>query len=296
MPRERRRFTQRRIQFFFGAILACILYSELGFDDENKPSVGRGAPVVLAAEVQDADPFEKLIRVDPLQALIIAHERYASKIADYECLFTKQEMLASGMSAEQDIAIKFRSEPFSVVMTWERNPGLARRVIYVKDKWIDDDETDPRARQQFLAQPGKLAALIVKSVKQPVNGVGAKRAARRSVDEFGFQRALELLVKYCKTAKSRNELKLEFRGESVFDGRSVWVVTRQLPYDGDEDPYPDRTADIYIDKTYRIPIAVYCYSNEDRKPEHLLGKYEYRNIRFDVGLKDSDFEPATYGM
>ncbi len=52
----------------------------------------------------------------------------------------------------------------------------------------------------------------------------------------------------------------------------------------------------FIDKEYRVPVAVYCYSDDARKPDKLLGKYEYRDIRFNVGLTDAVFDPDTYGM
>ena len=45
-----------------------------------------------------------------------------------------------------------------------------------------------------------------------------------------------------------------------------------------------------------MPAAVYCYSADDMTPAHLLGKYEYTDVRMDVGLGDVDFEPVTYGM
>ena len=41
-------------------------------------------------------------------------------------------------------------------------------------------------------------------------------------------RALDLLIKYCTMAKSDGILKLDFCGESRFDGRPVWVLQRHL--------------------------------------------------------------------
>lgn len=294
MPRDRERRTRRRVQVLFGIVLACILYSE--FNKEYVPDVRYGAPVVLAAERVEADPFERLVRTDPLSALIEARERLIRESRDYVCTFVKQEMVGSRIRAEQELDIKFRPEPFSVVMKWVRNPGLAQRAIYVKGKWIDEDATDPELREQAVCQPVKLLSIFTKSLKQPIHGTMAKRAARRSIDEFGFKRALDLLIQYCETAQSRGELSLEFLGETHFDGRPVWLVRRHLPYTGEGGMYPDRTADVFIDQEHYIPIAVYCYSDESREPENLLGKYEYRNVRFDVGLTEKDFDPATYGM
>ena len=297
MPRVRKRMTQRRIQILFGLLLVGILYAEFAFDSNYEPIVYQGTPVLLAAERVDADSFEHFVRNDPLSALLKARERLVRESRDYACTFVKQERLPTGMCAEQEVEVKFRPEPYSVMMNWIRNAGLTQRAIYVKGKWVDEDASDPDLREMVVCQPTKMTALIVGNrVTQPIHGFFAKRTSRRYIDEFGFKRALDLLIKYCELAKSRNELSLVFKGESHFDGRPVWVIRRHLPYKSEGGRYPDRVADVYIDKEHQVPVAVYCYSDDDREPRNLLGKYEYRNIRFDAGLTERDFDPDTYGM
>ncbi len=296
MPREPRQITRRKLQFFFGLVLAGILYAQFQLNEDAEVILTQRAPRVLAAETSNVDPFEKMIRRDPLSALKEARDRHLRSVKDYECVMVKQELLPSGMSEEQEIKVKFRHAPYSVYMDWIRNPGLAARVLYVKGKWTDPKAKNPAERELAVAQPGKIAQLFVKSLKQPVRGSLAKDASRRYLDEFGFSTTLDLLIKYCDVARAKGELGLELVGDSHFDGRPVWVVRRSLPYTDEDGFYPDRTAEIYIDKEYRVPVAVYCFSDAAKDPKNLLGKYEYRNIRFGVGLTDKDFEPKTYGM
>ncbi|HVP12479.1 MAG TPA: DUF1571 domain-containing protein [Phycisphaerae bacterium] len=295
MPRNDRTSTHRRIQLVFALVLACVFYLEFT-QEHHTPILSIGSPYVVAAERPPADPFEKLIRENPLAALIQARERHVQSVRDYRCTLVKQELLASGMSAEQELDVMHRLEPYSVVITYTRNASLVNRVVYVKGRWTDPDADNPDERELAVAQPGAVAQLLIKSLKTPIHGPMSKEATRRAVDEFGFKRTLDLLIKYCEMARARGELRLEFCGETHFDGRPVWVVRRNLPYTGEGGIYPDRTAEMYIDKEYRVPIAVYCYSDDERKPLNLLGKYEYRDIRFDVGFSESDFDPATYGM
>ncbi len=296
MPLVQKRFTQRRIQVFFGILLSGILYAEFEFNADYEPILRQGTPVVFASERIPADPFERLVRNDPLEALSEALRQLDRDSRDYVCTFVKQERLGDKMSPEQEVEVKFRPKPYSVMMHWIRNPGMARRVIYVKGKWVDHKATDPKMRELSVCQPMGVASLLVgKSVKQPINGFFANRSSRRSIDEFGFKRALDLLVEFSKIAKSRGELKIEYKGVTRFGGRPVWLIRRILPYT-DANRYPDRTTDILIDQEYHVPVAIYCYSDDAREPRNLLGKYEYRNVRFDTGLTDKDFEPATYGM
>jgi len=295
MPGTPKRTTQRRVQIAFGLVLAAILYAELNQRD-YAPVLTQRSAVVIAAPQVAVNPFEQLLRDDPLAALIELRTRHLSEVQDYRCTLVKQEVLPSGMSAEQEMEVLFRQHPYSVTLTWVRNAGLAQRVIYVKDRWVDDTADNPAERDLAVCQPGALGAMFIKSIKMPIRGSMARQTARRNIDEFGFTRALDLLIRYCELARSRNELVLEYRGEGRFDGRPVWVVHRHLPYTGEGGLYPDRTAEIYIDKEYHVPVAVYCYSDIEQKPANLLSKYEFRNIRFNVGLTDKDFDPATYGM
>ncbi len=296
MPRLSKQLTQRRVRLLVGLALAGVFYVQFELADGNEVVWRPTTPTVVAAERETAEPFERLIRRDPLTALIQARELHLQQVKDYQCTLVKQEALPSGMSQEQEIDVKFRQEPYSVLFHWRRNPGLADRVLYVKDRWIDAGAKDPDDRDLAVCQPGPIARLLVKSVKQPIHGKLAKRTSRRALDEFGFTRALDLLIKYCQMAKSEGVLKLEFCGESRFDGRPVWVLRRHLPYTQEGGVYPDKMAEIFIDKEYHVPVAVYCFSTDVKESKSMLGKYEYRNIKLQAGLTAADFEPSTYGM
>lgn len=290
------RIIQHRGKSIVGLMLIAILCAQYQLSaGPNAPVVLRES-VVMAGETVNADPFETLMRNDPLAALIEARAQHLRDVIDYECVMVKQELLLAGTSKEQEIMVRFRHAPYSVYMEWQRNPGLALRVLYVKGRWTDSKAADPEERELAIAQPGIIAQLFVKSVKQPIHGRLARKASRRFLDDFGFEKTLDRLIIVSEMAKSRSELTFAYFGESRFDGRPVWVIRRNLPYTGEGGAYPDRTADILVDKEYRVPVAIYCYSDHDRQPNHLIAKYEYRNVHMRVGLTNIDFEPGTYGM
>lgn len=295
MPRDPKSLPHRRIQLVVGALLALLLYVQFALTGENEVVLSPRSPIVMAATVTH-DPFEKLIQTNPLAALKDAREQHLQQVKDYRCTLVKQELLPSGMSEEQEIDVLFRAEPYSVLFHWRRNPGLAERVIYVKNRWIDEDADSPEEREQALCQPGAVARLLLKSIKQPIHGKLAKKTSRRFIDEFGFAKALGLLIKFCDIAQAKGDLKLEYCGETRFDGRPVWVVRRTLPYTGEHGFYPDRIAEVFVDKEYRVPVAVYCYGDDSKDPNSLIAKYEYRNIQLGVGLGEQHFDPQTYGM
>ena len=258
--------------------------------------IARQASVLSMGSSANARPFETHLRADPLAGMIQARAEHRRDVTDYECVMMKQELLPAGMSEEQQIAVKYRREPYSVYMNWLQNPGLATRVIYVRGKWTDPSANDADEGELAVAQPGVIARVFIKSIRQPIHGKLARASSRRFIDDFGFERTFDQLIEVSELGRARGELSLEFKGETEFDGRPVWVIRRVLPYTGEGGRYPDRTAEILIDKAYRVPVAVYCYSDEEMNSGLLLAKYEYRRVRMQVGLTDKDFDPATYGM
>lgn len=288
--------SRRRPRIAMSLLLITMLCVQYQLSADPDAPVVLQEPVVSVAKAVIGDPFDSLLRRDPLAALIVARTEHLRVVTDYECVMVKQELLPTGMSKEQEIKVKFRHEPYSVYMEWRRNQDQAARVIYVKGRWTDSTAEDPNDRELAVAQPGVIARIFVKSAKRPIHGQLARMASRRCIDEFGFQKTLDRLITVCEMAKSKNDLTLAFHGESQFDDRPVWVIRRRLPYDGEGGDYPDRIAEILIDKEYRVPVAIYCYSEIDRHPRNLIAKYEYRSIRMQVGLTDKDFEPHTYGM
>lgn len=252
--------------------------------------------ITVAAHPAAADGFKALLQRDPLEALRTLHRNFAAVDRSYTCVFTRQEMLASGMGPEQDVNVKFRSQPYSVAMEFTRNPGLVKRALFVKGKWRDESADDEELKDQAFVQPAGMAGLLIKSLKQPIRGAMARKTGRRAIDQFGFERAIDLIVKYCDKARAEGALTLTYEGEADFKGRRVWVIKRLLPYAGPDGSYPDRVANIYVDQEHQVPIAIHTFSDEICDAEHLIGKYEYRDIDFNADVTDADFEPATYGL
>ena len=238
--------------------------------------------------------FAEMLKRDPVAALRQAFARHEQMVSDYICTFIKQELLPGGMSQEQQIEVKFRAKPFSVFMHWIKNPDKAVRVIYVEGKWVDPNAARPEERDLAVCQPGAIAQLFVKSVKQPIRGTRAKQASRRFIDDFGFQKALGMMVDASAIAAKRNELMFRLEGEGTFDGRPTWILYRELPYPGPNNEYPDAACTYYIDQEWRVPVAVYSYADKQKKK--LLGKYEYKSVRINTGLTDAEFEPSRHGM
>ncbi len=283
----------RRVFAICGLVLLGLFYSDT--QRFARRAVADPMPHILDTAVATtipeahASPILRLYQDDPLAYLKQARDDYDRRIRDYVCDFTKQELLGGRLGDEQLAQAKFREGPFSVYMHITKNAGRARRLLYVKDRIVKN------GRQHVLVEPeGPIARLLVKSVHRPINGRDARRASRRIISEFGFARSLDLLIKYADISQDRDRLDVRYVGEGEIDGRPTHVIERWLPIDDDSYPWPDARVVIHMDQEWNLPIA--CYSYGDHEGKILLGKYIYSDVHLNVGLRDTDFDPKTYGL
>lgn len=289
----RRWTTTRRFRVGTGLLLAgafCIQCQQLVSDAPNRTtatSVPHSNVAYAAVRTPEptGDPHVSQLQRDPLAFLRECLARYDRSVRDYECTFTKRELVGGALSAEQVTHVQFRQHPYSVDMTWVKNADKAHRALYVEGKW-----TGTNGERLAVVEPaGAIARLLVDTVKRPIDGPDARKAARRRIDEFGFRNTLQLILKYCDIAGPRGELGLKFVGESAVAGRPTYVIERHLPYTDEGGPYPDRVLVVHIDKEYLLPTSCTSYADDART--QLLGQYVLTDLRFNAGLTDADFEP-----
>jgi hypothetical protein len=229
------------------------------------------------------DAFTSLVRSDPVGALRAALERYQRSVDDYTCTFEKQERVGGRLTAEQVTRVLFRETPFSVNMLWTRNEDQARRAIYVEGRW-----TGGNGEKLAVVEPaGRLARLFVDDVLRPIDGPEARKAARRSIAEFGFANMLRRILEFCDMGANRHELDVRYVGQGTLAGRPTYMVERRLPYTDENGRYPDRLLVVHLDQEYQLPTGCISYADEARK--ELLGSYIITDVQFNVGLTDMDF-------
>lgn len=246
----------------------------------------RAEIVPTAAVVMDAaDRNEQLARTDAFQFLQYCWDQYRRNIHDYSCTFAKQELIEGQVTPLQKADVKFMAQPFSVDMTFVENIRECKRALYVEGKWFDD-----AGNAQAWAKPGgAILRTLVPRIKQPIHGSRAQRASRRTIDQFGFGKTFELIMKYSIKARDEGKLDLEYVGQGVVAGRPTYVFERRLPYDGNESNYPDNLLVINIDQEYLVPTS--CQSYSDSSGQSLLGSYVYSDLHLNNGFTADDFDP-----
>ncbi len=287
-----------RIRVLVGCALVGLFCWQLGWDSEtDQPNVVRAGGMVqpaiaytkAPAITTDLTPAE-LVKSDPMKLLEVALQRYQTSISDYTCTFTKQERIDGKLGDSQQIAVRFCEMPFSVLMEWVKNPGDARRVLYVQGRWQNDDGEDLAK----IEPQGAIARLLVKSVTLPINGSMAKSQSRRTIDQFGFGNALKLIIDYARLAIDAGQGSIVYLGEDEHEGRKTWVLQRTLPYTADNCQWPDRVLIVEVDQQWLLPVA--CQTYADDQKQHMLASYVFSDIHLNNGLTADDFDPKANGF
>ncbi len=241
-----------------------------------------------AKKLSQAGVPSKLIRLaksDHIALLEKSLNAYKSMpVRDYTCIFSKQERMRGVTGKKQETKVKFKQAPFSVAMTWIKNPPQGDRLIYVAGKY-----KNKAGLSQMLVRPKGWAAqlLVGKSVLKLPDGPDALKNTLRPVTMFGFENILKELLRIYKLARKRGELKQGFDGVYDVGGRKCLVIVRILTKKRKE--YPYETVFIPIDIKTLMPMRILSFDWNNK----FLSNYEYRDVKFNVGLTEKDFTPQA---
>lgn len=219
---------------------------------------------------------------DP-DALLAQAVQRCDDIQDYRCRFTKQERMNGKLGKRQAMDVLFREPPFSVYMRWVENADRIRRALYVKGR-----NRDASGQDQVVVEPsGALARWVAGEVTVPVRGKEARKAGRRTMDQFGFRQALKHVIRENEEFTRTGVLHWERVRESSVDGRPTYVLVRHLPYTDAKGPYPNARLEIELDQEWLLPVALRAYA--DHEGNALLEEYTFTKIALNPGLSDADF-------
>lgn len=270
----------RRVRWIVGLVLVGLFCIQCAAPDGGAV-VSDTVAIALSSNLQHASAaeFRQLAQKGHIQALQHCLENFRSKYRDYSCTFVKQERIGGKLTKEQEIDVKFRACPFSVMMAWKKNPPQGDRVLYIEGMYGDN----------MLVRPANaLARAIAPTVKRKPDSPDARRSALKTVDEFGFEKSLENLLQVYRLADQRAELREELGDDTQVHGRPAFTLIRHLPK---QDDYPAARTITYIDQEYLVPIMVegFGWNNE------FICRYVFKDLDFKV-MADEEFSPEANGL
>ncbi len=277
--------TNRSTRLLVGMFLASMFvvqYLQTVSSDGSDHLLAADNPLTEPSFLSVDEKLLRLAKTDHVGLLEYCLENYERSYRDYVGTFIKQERIKGRLGKEQWIDISFMDQPFSVAMNWIKNPPIGDRALYVAGKFSG----------KMLVRPtnGFLRFLAPTVARKPA-GADVMKNTLNPITKFGFKNGLQNLIKIYKVARQRGECTEKFAGMAQVNGRDVFVLERFLP---NKPGYPVHKSIVSIDAEYLVPISIEGYDWNERADgwaNRLVCRYQYKDIKFNVGLEQTDFAP-----
>lgn len=251
----------------------------------------RGTPV-------DGEPAT-LTMGEVLELAQQAFDRFRASVDDYTATLVKQESVDGTLGEPQRIALKVQCPhrrdapgevyPLRVYLRFESPEKVAgREVIWAEDKHDG----------KLVAHEAGLLGLV--TVKLDPTGMIAMQGQRYPIYDIGLTNLLQKLIERGQQDLDNPEVQVTRTQGAELDGSvcELIEVRRQRPT-GQPDDFS--RAEIWFDVEAGLPIRYSAWgwpdstelSDGSLAEAPLLESYTYLDIRTNVGLTESDFDPAN---
>jgi hypothetical protein len=163
-------------------------------------------------------------------------------------------------------------------MKWKKNAGKVDKLLYAEGHYDNKMVVHPTGLFSWL-----------KSARRDPKGKEARQSSRRTCDQFGFYRSMDSLLKIYTLAQNQGELRIGYVGKTLVDKRPCIAMERILPV---KKEYPYARLVMEFDVEYLVPTAIASYDWQGR----LVGRYVYKNLRFNIGLTQDMFTTKANGL
>jgi len=213
------------------------------------------------------------------------------KVSDYTAVLIKRERIDGVLGQHEFISAKIRNrklsngsivQPLSVYLNFLKPSSIqGREVIYV------ENQNDGN----IVAHEGGFRGKFLPTLTLPPTGMLAMRGQRYPMTEIGVENLIVKLIERGEQARKFPDVKCDFRTNARLKDRVCTVLEVTQPT-----KHPDLEfykAQIFIDDELNIPIRYIAYDWPSRQGDQLqvLEEYNYLDMKVNVGLTDTDFDP-----
>ena len=238
-----------------------------------------GGAIPQAAAPQQPPPAAASPLDEPLRLLAEARRSYQG-VQDYSCTLIKRERLEGQPLTDNVIAMKVRTQPFSVYLRWQAPKALVgQEACYVAGKnnnmmrahakgllgvagWVSIDPRDPRAQ----------------------------KSSKHSITEAGIGNLIERFAGYWEKERALGVTQVRVADYEYNKRRCTRVETVRPENPGGQ--FTSYRSVLYFDQENHLPIRVevYDWPKPGGSPDgELIEIYSYVDLRLNAGLGDDAF-------
>lgn len=235
-------------------------------------------------------------RDHPLAPLLVkAYQMSAAmreNVQDYTCIMVKRERIDGQLLPYEHLLVKFRGHrseaegetnsdiPFSVYME-----VLAPRAVLGREALYVDGQNEG---EMLVTKGGRRNPTLTFSIR--ANGKMARRDNRYSITTFGLENLLARVTEVAEQDLNFDECRVRIVPNARIDDTvcTMYEVTHPV----EREYFRYHLARIFVDDQLRVPIrfAAYSWPEVEGDPPQLEEEYTYRQLKFNVGLSDADFD------
>ena len=222
---------------------------------------------VAAPDAENAERLETLLKaaVDKVKSA-----------KDFHCLLVRQEVVGDKLRPVEELDFYQRFNPHSLKLEWVGQQYKGRKIIYVAGA------NDDKVLVQAGGLAGALTGWISKTLRFELTSSTITSQSRYPPDVAGYDHLVTRVREiYTEVRKAGVVVKAFSPVEK--DGRKI------QRFDLTVDPIPPEVITskmiLWIDLDSSLPVHTMRYDRSGR----MIEEYDWRNIKFDTGLKDADF-------
>ncbi|NND97390.1 MAG: DUF1571 domain-containing protein [Pirellulaceae bacterium] len=286
------KLARRRFIATLGTLTATVAIPTVSYAADPSELVEPVHRVANAASLAPAAANE-----NPLdRALDIARrglQTCRANVNDYTALMVIRERVDGTLGSHQYIAAKVRNrkvvngkivQPLSVYLNFLKPTAIkGREVIYVEGQ----------NNGNIIAHEGGFKGRYLPTVRVKPDSMLAMRGQRYPMTEVGVENLMVKLIERGEKAMQHADVECDFRHNARVKDRvcTVLEVTQPTKFPGSE----FYQAQVFIDDALNVPIRYIAYDwpRSKNAPLEVIEEYNYMNLKINVGLKDSDFDPEN---
>jgi hypothetical protein len=266
------------------SLSTCLLAEEVRPDATSSLASITGGDRPKSGE-HKAAPVRRDLLSEAIELVQKSHDRLHQEIDDYTCRIAFRMRVDDRLSEEKTALVKVRHEDnvekgISLYLKFESPKSVKGREVLFSNAGEND---------RMLVRRGGPRLGFLTMELEPTCAM-AMKGNLYPITEFGLRNLAVRMLECASTELEEGSCEVVIGRDADLEGRSCTTI--DVVHSEKRDSFKFHRAKIYFDDEHQIPVRyeAYGWPEADGDDPPLNEEYTYRDLKFNVGLQDSDFD------